>query len=419
MRVVNRRKQAAQSAKASTTPNPQSLIGRQPILDRDGRVQAYELLFRPDAAAADRPFDGNQATASVIINALTEFGLDAVVGPHRAYINFTGDLLQSETALLLPKEQVVIEILEDVAISDALVAAVTGLARRGYELALDDFVYGPQWEPLIGLAATIKIDVLALDAAQLEAEVERLKRYEVKLLAEKVETAEQHEWLLELGFDLFQGYYYAKPNIVSRDRIPDDHHAVVRLLAVLNDRSATMEEIDALVSADVSLSYRLLRYLNSAFFALPKKVDSIRRALIFFGIDMLRQWVTLLVMAEVSGKPAVLMQNALVRARMCEQLAQMKGLPDPASYFTVGLFSVLDALLDTPMTVLVESLPLSADIVDALTNRGGDRGAALRCVCAYERCQWAEVEYGGVEREAIGKVYLQSIAWAFDAGSGL
>jgi len=400
-------------------PGPRSLIGRQPIFDRDGRVQAYELLFRPDSSESGRPFDGNHATANVIMNALTEFGFDHLVGPHRAYVNFTGDLLQNDTALLLPKDRVVIEILEDVALDDKLIEAVTGLARQGYTLALDDFVYDPKWNPLIRVASTIKIDVLAMDADHVAAHVTKLKRGAVKMLAEKVETRAQHEHLMELGFDLFQGYYYAKPNIVSRDRIPENHLAVARLLAALNDSSASMEDIEGLVTEDVSLSYRLLRYINSAFFALPQKVDSIRRALIYFGIDMLRQWVSVLVMASVSGKPKVLMQNALVRARMCEALAKCKQLPDPDSYFTVGLFSILDSLLDTPMATALEPLPLSAEIVDALISRGGERGAALECVCAYEECRWADVKYDGVDRDDIGKAYLDSIEWACDAASGL
>ena len=398
---------------------PQALIGRQPILDRGGKVEAYELLFRPDTDAAALPFEGNRATATVIVNALTEFSLDQLVGPHRAYINFTGEMLQDETALLLPKERIVIEILEDVTVNAELIEAVTSLTQQGYQVALDDFEYAPQWEPIMVLASTVKIDVLALDAAKIAEHVELLKRYDVTLLAEKVETLEQHAQLMELGFDLFQGYYYAKPNIVKRDRIPENHVAAVQLLATLYDDSATQEDIVALVSQDASLSYRLLRYFNSAFFSLPQKVDSIRRALIFFGLDMLRKWVGLLAIANVGGKSPVLLQNALVRAHMCEGLAKLKQLPDPESYFTVGLFSILDSLLDTPMETVTASMPLSEEIVDALVKCEGDRGAALRCVCAYEEARWADVEYGGIDRKEIGKLYLDSIEWAFEAASGI
>ena len=413
--------QGAGSQNSESPPEliAQSLIGRQPILDRDGAVQGYELLFRPDADAATLPFDGDRATATVMMNALTEFGLDHLVGPHRAYINFTSELLKDDTALLLPKERIVIEILEDVTVDDRIIEVVIGLTRQGYMIALDDFVYAPRWDPILELANFVKIDVLALDAAQIAEQVEQVSRYKVKLLAEKVESAQDHAQFMDLGFDLFQGYYYAEPEIVVRDRIPDNHLAAVQLLATLYDESATQQDIEALVSQDVSLSYRLLRYFNSAFFSLPQKVDSIRRALIFFGIDMLRKWVSLLVLASVGGKPKVLLQNALVRAHMCEGLAKTKGLPDPESYFTVGLFSILDSLLDAPMATVTESLPLSAEVIDALVERKGDRGAALRCACAYEQGQWTDVEYGGVSREDIGKVYLDSIEWAFDAASGL
>jgi EAL and modified HD-GYP domain-containing signal transduction protein len=249
--------------------------------------------------------------------------------------------------------------------------------------------------------------------------VKTLRRYDVRLLAEKVENAEEHAWLMDLGFDLFQGYYYAKPNTVSRTRVPQNHLAVVRLLAALNQKSSTIDEIEKLVSEDVSLSYRLLRYINSAFIALPQKVDSIRRAVIFFGIDMLRHWASLLVMAGVEGKPKVLMESALVRARMCERLAAQAGLPDTESFFTVGLFSILDSLLDTPMEVIVEPLPLSPEIVAALTAGAGVYGEALRCVMSYETCDWANVKFQGLERSTIGGVYLDSIEWAFDAAGNL
>lgn len=396
-----------------------SLIGRQPILDRGGRVRAYELLFRGEMPTEGDDFDGNYATASVIANALTEFDFEDVVGPHQAFINFTEELLQNDLALLLPKERVVLEILENVNVTKKLVKAAAALADKGYHIALDDFVFEPQWEPLIVLAGTVKLDVMALSRTELEEHVKTLRRYDVRLLAEKVENAEEHAWLMDLGFDLFQGYYYAKPNTVSRTRIPQNHLAVVRLLAALNQKSSTIDDIEKLVSEDVSLSYRLLRYINSAFIALPQKVDSIRRAVIFFGLDMLRHWASLLVMAGVEGKPKVLMENALVRARMCERLAAQAGLPETESFFTVGLFSILDSLLDTPMAVILEPLPLSPEIVDALTTGAGVYGEALRCVTSYETCDWANVKFQTLDRNTIGGVYLDSIEWAFDAAGSL
>lgn len=404
---------------AAKTEIAKSLIGRQPILDRFGRVRAYELLFRGDMPTESSNFDGNYATASVIANALTEFDFEEVVGPHQAFINFTEELLQNDIALLLPKERVVLEILENVNVTKKLVKAAAALADKGYHIALDDFVFEPQWEPLMVIADTVKLDVLALSRPEIEEHVKRLRRYDVRLLAEKVESVEEHTWLMDLGFDLFQGYYYAKPNIVSRTRIPQNHIAVVHLLAALNQKSCSIDDIEKLVSEDVSLSYRLLRYINSAFIALPQKVDSIRRAVIYFGIDMLRHWASLLVMAGVDGKPKVLMENALVRARMCERLATQAGLIDAESFFTVGLFSILDSLLDAPMAVILEPLPLSPEIVNALTTGEGVYGEALRCVTSYETCDWAHVTFQTLDRDTIGGIYLDSIQWAFDAASNL
>lgn len=419
MGVAANESKESQGQQAAKSEIARSLIGRQPILDRHGRVRAYELLFRGDRPNEAADFDGNYATARVIANALTEFDFEEVVGPHQAFINFTEELLQNDLALLLPKERVVLEILENVKVTKQIVKAAAALADKGYHIALDDFVFEPQWEPLIVLAGTVKLDVMALSRDALEEHVQTLRRYDVRLLAEKVENAEEHAWLMDLGFDLFQGYFYARPNIVSRTRIPQNHLAVVSLLAALNQKSSSIDDIEKLVSEDVSLSYRLLRYINSAFIALPQKVDSIRRAVIFFGMDMLRHWASLLVMAGVEGKPKVLMENALVRARMCERLATQAGLPDAESFFTVGLFSILDSLLDTPMNVILEPLPLSPDIVEALTTGAGVYGEALRCVTSYETCDWANVKFQNLDRQAIGAVYLDSIEWAFDAAGSL
>ena len=397
----------------------QSMLGRQPIFDREGRLKAYELLFRDAHTDSAGVVDGSRATAQVIANALTEFDLDDVVGQHKAFINFTSELLVSDIVYLLPKERTVIEVLEDVSVTPKLVAAVAKLAADGYHIALDDFEYSPAWDPLIAVAQTVKLDVLALGEKSLASHVDRLRRYDLTLLAEKVEDQAQHNTLLDMGFDLFQGFYYAKPNVVSRARIPQNHLAVVRLLGALNNPAAGIEEIEALVAEDVSLSYRLMRYMNSAFVAVPQKVESIRRAVIYFGMDMLRHWASLLVMASVDGKPKAIMESALVRARMCEGLARACDEKEPDSFFTVGLFSILDALLDAPMETIVAPLPFSSAIKDALIKGKGTQGSALSCVCAYEQCHWEGVEFRHLPRAEIGRIYLESIEWAFEATSAL
>ncbi|MCZ6664504.1 MAG: EAL domain-containing protein, partial [Gammaproteobacteria bacterium] len=301
---------AAEVDNSSASSGPRALVGRQPILDRALNVMGYELLFRPSAEEAPAPFDGNRATAQVILNTVTEIGLENVVGKHRAFINFTDELLIDGTARLLPHNQVVLEVLEDAVVNEELMEALTVLVDAGYELALDDFVYEPKWDYLMRLASIIKIDVLASSREEICSLFERCKAYDVKLLAEKVETQEQFDELFELGFDLFQGYFFTEPKVISQERIPENHINLLNLLAKLQDIKASTSEIERLVSLDISLSFKLLRSLNSAYFSMPQKIDSIHRAVVYVGLDMLRRWASLMVMANVEGKPSELLQTA-------------------------------------------------------------------------------------------------------------
>ena len=405
---------------SSASSASRALVGRQPILDRALDVMGYELLFRPSAEEVPAPFDGNRATAQVIINTVTEIGLENILGKHRAFINFTDELLIDCTARLLPPNKVVLEVLEDAVVNDGLVESLTQIVDAGYELAQDDFVYSPQWDRLMALASIIKIDVNALGREEIAKQVEHCKAFNVKLLAEKVETQEQFDELFELGFDLFQGFFFAKPKVISQERIPQNHMNILRLLAGLQDADATAREIERLVSGDLPLSFKLLRYLNSAYFALPQKVDSIHRAVVYFGLDMLRRWASLLAMANVEGKPPELLKIALVRARMCELLAQRAVLNNAASsFFTVGLFSTLCALLDVPMRDILTKLPLASEINDALTNYEGLLGEALNCALACEQCDWDEVKFSDLGEAEIGELYLESLQWALKTGSGI
>ena len=396
-----------------------TVVGRQPILDRNLEVVAYELLFRPSGNQVSAPFDGDRATADVILTTLAEIGLDNVVGKHRAFINFTEKLLTDSTAHLLPKDRVVLEILEDVNVTDELVDAVTALVNQGHELALDDFVYSPKWDRLLPLASIVKIDVLALNAEQIAAEFAHCEPYNVRMLAEKVETQEQFEELFELGFELFQGYFFAKPKIISQQRLPENHIGLLRLLAKLQDTSAATDEIESLVSADVTLSFKLLRYINSAHFALSRQVDSIHRALVYMGLDMLRRWASLMAMSSVEGKPSVLFETALVRARGCELLAERVGAKETGNFFIVGLFSMLSALLDTPIDEILAELPMAKDIDDALIEYRGPLGESLRCVLSCERGDSSEMKFSNLEETEISHLYVESMRWAFEAGASV
>ena len=394
-------------------------IGRQPIFDCDLNVFAYELLFRSGTQNSAGTFDGDQATSQVIVNAFIEIGLDQIVGDARAFINLTRSFVTSNAPLPFPKDRVVLEVLEDIHPDAEVIAGVRNLAAQGYSMALDDFVYDDILKPLIELAQFVKIDLMALSREQLNEHVRLLRSYNVKLLAEKIETQEEFEHCKSLGFDYFQGYFLSKPNIVQGTQLPPNRLAVLQLLSKLQDPETDTSEIEKLVGQDVALSYKLLRYINSAFFALPKKIDSIRQAVVYLGTQSIKTWVTLLVVAGLGNKPAELVIQAMQRAKMCELLAQTAKRKNTEAYFTVGLFSLLEALMDTPLEKILEALPFSEDIRNALLKQEGPYGEALTCVIAYEKGDFLRAHFDRLAPSQMTDTYLASARWADQSASAL
>ncbi len=387
-------------------------IGRQPIFDRDLNVFAYELLFRSGTQNSAGSFDGDQATSQVIVNAFIEIGLDQLVGSARAFINLTRSFVTSTAPLPFPKHRVVLEVLEDIHPDAEVIAGVRNLATQGYSMALDDFVYADKLKPLIELAEFVKIDLMALSREQLNEHVRLLRGYNVKLLAEKIENLEEFEHCKSLGFDYFQGYFLSKPNIVQGTQLPPNRLAVLQLLSKLQYPDIETGEIERLVGQDIALSYKLLRYINSAFFALPSKIDSIHQAVVYLGTQAIKTWVTLLVVAGLGNKPAELVVQAMQRAKMCELLAQTAKRPHIEAYFTVGLFSLLEALLDAPLEKILETLPFSEDIRNALLKQDGPYGEALTCVIAYEKGDFLHAHFDHLAPSQMTDTYLASTHWA-------
>lgn len=387
-------------------------LGRQPIFDRDLNVYAYELLFRRGTQNQAGQFDGDQATSQVIINTFIEIGLDNIVGKHLAFINLTRSFLVADEPMPFPKERVVLEILEDIKADADVVAGVHNLASQGYCMALDDFVYDEKLRPLIELAHIIKIDLMALSRDELNEHVQLLRKYPVKLLAEKIETQEEFEHCKQLGFDYFQGYFLSKPNIVQGTQLPPNRLAVLQLLAKLQDPESSAGDLERLVSQDVGLSYKLLRYINSAFFAFPKKIESIRQAVVYLGLQAIKSWVTLLVVAGMDDKPAELVIQAMQRAKMCELLAKTAKQQPAETYFTVGLFSLLEALMDTPLVDILDKLPFTEDVRRALLKHEGPYGEALQCVLAYEKGDFNRARFGRLAPSQMTDAYIAAARWA-------
>ncbi|WP_447971806.1 EAL and HDOD domain-containing protein [Nitrospira sp. M1] len=388
------------------------MVGRQPIYGNRVDVFAYELLYRSGEANQANFVDGDAATANVMLNAMLEIGLQPIVGNHLAFINMTENLILSQLCQTLPKEQVVLEILENVKPTEQIIEALTALANQGYTIALDDFIYHDSLLPLVNIANIVKVDVMALSHEEIAEHVLWLRQYPIKLLAEKVETHEDFEFCQGLGFDYFQGYFFCKPNVIAGARVPPNRMAILMLLAKLQERDIEITKIEKEIKSDVSLSYKLLRYVNSAYCGLPKKVDSIAQAACMVGIDKLRMWVTLMSLASMEEKPFELLVTATVRAYMCEQLGRALQQDAVDQFFTIGLFSVLDGFFDCELSEVLDSLPLSPEVKGALLERTGLLGQVLGCVIAFEQGKWQDVACENIDPSVIQNAYIEAIGWS-------
>lgn len=388
-----------------------SFVGRQPIYRGGAELFAYELLFRRDELQETAAESTDQATADVML-AMMDIGLNRVIGNHPAFVNLTRNFLLTEHCQSLPADRIVLEILETVEPDEEIIRAVRTLRGKGFTIALDDFTYAEEFAPLLQLAHIVKVDVRAHTREELVRQVQLLKPYNVKLLAEKVESHEEYEFCRSIGFDYFQGFFFCKPQMLSEDKLPLSRVTTLRLLAKLQDPNISLSGIEQNLVLDVTLSYKLLSYANSAFMGLARKIDSIRHAVSMVGTERVRTWAGLMMFASVDNKPKELMVSAALRGKMCAELARASGHTGEDKYTTVGLFSMLDALLDRPLHQILELIPLSEDVASALEKRTGPMGEALGCAEAYERGDWDNARFGQLSETSIRDAYLEAVDWS-------
>jgi EAL and modified HD-GYP domain-containing signal transduction protein len=405
---------------ASATPESPDrervLLARQPLLDAAHTVVAYELLYRP-IGESGAPIDPVAATASVITSALSDIGLDAVVDGRTAFLNVTRDFVLGVPALPLPPERVVLELIEDQLIDEALLTALADLSTSGFRIALDDFRYHPSQEPLLEIASIVKLDVQALDADTLARDAAALKGRGLLLVAEKVETIEEQHRCQQLGFDIYQGYYFAKPALLSRRPLPTSQLGTLYEI-VQTDPGADIDALMEIIERDLGLSHRLLRFANSAAVSPASPVRSLRRALTLLGAVRIRRTAMMLSLAGMQDAPHVVLNTALLRARMCEALAQRDPHAAPDRAFTVGLFSLLDALLDRPLAELLGETPFDAAISAAVLKHAGPEGGLLAATKAYEQGDFASASVWA-EPSALADAYRAAASWADSFGPQL
>lgn len=391
------------------------LLARQPIFNRKMQVVAYELLCRSTEMTDGKFDDGDMASSQVLLHTFTELSINSVVGNHQAYINFTRTLLLTPPPF--DRKQLVVEVLEGQTIDAQMLHSLKTLREQGYTIALDDFELTEETKGLVPYADIIKLDVLCLSAEQLVDHIAYLKPLGITLLAEKVETYEMLEFCKEAGFDLFQGYFLARPKIIKGRKITENKQAVLQLLSVLHDPDVALEKVERLISRDPMLSYKLLRMVNSAAFALPRTIESLRQAITLLGLNIIRNWVNLLAMANLGDKPMELSIAALTRARMCEVIAaKMNNKQRQDTFFTVGLLSTLDAFMDAPLETLLGNISLSTQLNEALLNHLGDEGKVLDIVEHYEHAEWDKIDWDylqtrNINPETLSHIYVDALQW--------
>ncbi|MBU0482194.1 MAG: HDOD domain-containing protein [Proteobacteria bacterium] len=393
-------------------------IARQPILDGNKRLQAYELLYRGAAHYALGQISGERATTSLLTTAFLTEGIEKISSSKPCFINFTEELLLKKVPLSFPNNLVVIEVLEDVPPSPAIIAVCKEFVEKGYVLALDDFIHHRNLEPLINLAKIIKIDFSLTKGTDLERVRYKLANRDVKLLAEKVETLQEFEQAMKLGFTFFQGYFFGKPQMIQSKEIPASKINLLQLLAEVNRKSTTIKTLKEIFSRDVGMTYKLLRYINSAYYYLQKKIESVAHAIVYIGEQGVKRFVILLLVSEIAtDKPVELLKLSVVRARFCELLAgESRVWPDSSEVFLLGLFSMIDGLLDTPMKEVMEKLPIDEAIKDALMKKTGPLVPFLTATDAYERNEMEKCLKAftalGVEPKNVPDYYLTAVAFA-------
>lgn len=396
----------------AVTDNDEIFIGRQPIFDVDMNVAAYELLYRNGQGNFAEITCQETATAEVLVNSFLEIGFDALVGQAKAFINIPRGLLLGEEIFTLPPDKVVLEILETVELDQPVADAMLKLREHGFDIALDDFNYHEIKRTFVEKAQIIKVDLLAFDHDELVAQVKILKQFDIVLLAEKVETKEDYLKCKAMGFAFFQGYYFCRPEIIKGTKTPANRLTILQLLMQLYDPEVTIQQLEKLISRDVSLSFKLLKIINSAALSTGKNIESIKKAITLLGLNRIRNWVSFIVFAGMTEKPFELFRMSMVRARMCELLATSVPGCDSDKGFTVGLFSNLDAFMDQPLDELINPLPLSDEVKTALLQHDGVLGQILSCVRKYESGDWDKITCVNVKAGDMKRSYIEAIQWA-------
>lgn len=388
-------------------------VGRQPIYTRDLEVYAYELM--PHLTSdAEKTLSADTATSQVIINSFMEIGIDKLVGKKIAFLTLTEHFLHSDYELPLPADKVILKIPAYINVTHEVISGVENLAKAGFKLALDNYLQHPALQALSSMASVIDINIEDLADAEIRAHLRILKKLHPIVLADHVTTHEKYEICRDAGVDYFQGYFLNRPRIIKGESLDSNQMSVINLLSTLHNPETDTDTIVDVISKDISLSYKLVQLMNSAFFSRNSKIDSIQHATVMLGRKQLCTWASMMALSGMDDKPREQVRISMIRARSCELLATKAGLANADVFFTVGMFSSLDLLMNRSLEELITPLPLADNISAALLNRTGELGEALNCTLAQEQGDWVNTRFANLTPEDLSDINIEAINWAED-----
>ena len=400
-------------------------MGRQPIYNPAFHVEGYQLSYHPVESgdvSEDAPlFDIELLHTQALLNTLTEIGLEPLAGDGKVFLSVARELLVQGALqqLMPPSPRMVFEVVADIMVDQPLLDALKILRQQGYRFLLDDYVDNDAHRALLDAADYVRLNITTLPEPEALLIVAQLQQRELAVIASGIGDQHTLESCQHIGFNYYQGRHFSQPRLLRFQGIQTNQLAVLRLVSALNQPNVELKQVESLIAQDVALAYKLLRYINSAYFSLPRRVESIQRAVALLGLRTVRSWATLISLSGVENSRSDLMTIALIRAKMCELLGEQLGLKQRDSNFMVGLLSVLDLVAQAPMPEVLATLPLEEEINAALLRYEGALGRILACTLAYEQCDWAMLKESGLDAEQVNQAYMAALAEAYRASSEL
>jgi len=395
-------------------------VARQPIFDRKMKIFAYELLFRNSLDNFMPKVDEDMASSQILSSTYYTIGIDKITSGKKAFINFTQNLIEDMVPLFFPKATTVVEVLENVKPSSKVIEALKAIRQNGHVIAMDDFVFTKESIPLLQYVDIIKIDFKSTPSDLAGAVIKKVNAagFKTLFLAEKIETNEEFMDALEMGFSYFQGYFFCKPEIIKGRQISTSQVSLLKITSEVNKQDYNLSVVESFIARDVNISFKLLKYINSAYFKRMKEISTIRDALFMMGTDELKRFVTLMAISQMNdSKPDALIYTSAFRAKFCELCGKSSTRKDcPDELFTLGIFSLIDAILDQPMDRIMRQLPLPSRITEALTKKNGLMADYLKLTEAYEKADWASVsEYCRLielNEAYLPAIYIDACSWS-------